>query len=299
MTEVIKKSSYDVAKMQYKNTDEKELREIIDSESRIVIGIPGNNATEVAEMAKHLGVVEACQDIIKERKETDSLSKEFITNLFEKWEKNLDERRQKAVLNLKTAVTPNAQLVAAILEDEDGKTMDELHFWCDELTTIDDAEFTTLLSNLVNENIITLIDDKYYIRRIVTESLFPEPENDDFKNSILRDGKLRGYYMSVNLGSKAEKILVGYALMSSHKPQTADDVFSIILDFKESGLHSELFEYCNIKDAKSIKYDLVGLCNDSDFFKRYRFSGQELREKNKYNIPDYYCVKMLGEKEDN
>ena len=69
MTEVIKKSSYDVAKMQYKNTDEKELREIIDSESRIVIGIPGNNATEVAEMAKHLGVVEACQDIIEERKE--------------------------------------------------------------------------------------------------------------------------------------------------------------------------------------------------------------------------------------
>lgn len=89
-----------------------------------------------------------------------------------------EEKIKKAYLNLKAAFTPNGQLVAAILEEEDCLTESEIHSWCDELQAIDDGEFHELLEDLASDGVIGKMDaddpaseTKYQLLRVCLKSL--------------------------------------------------------------------------------------------------------------------------------
>ena len=76
---------------------------------------------------------------------------------------------------LRAAYTPNGQLVAAILEEEDGKTKEEIASWCEEMTALDDSELYMLLRDLVSDGIIEQREGgKYYLSSICNEDLTPD-----------------------------------------------------------------------------------------------------------------------------
>ncbi len=104
-------------------------------------------------------------------KENRKLKEEKIKTIFE-------DKIKKAYLNLKAAFTPNGQLVAAILEEENSLTESEIHNWCDELQEIDDNEFHELLQNLVDDGVIGKVEaddvvpeEKYQLLRMCLKSL--------------------------------------------------------------------------------------------------------------------------------
>ena len=69
-------------------------------------------------------------------------------------------KKEGRFLRLKNAASPNGQLVAAILEDEDGKTAEELAGWCDELAEIPDEKFSELLEGLITEGFLEKDDGR-------------------------------------------------------------------------------------------------------------------------------------------
>lgn len=111
-----------------------------------------------------------CQEIIEGRK----AKRDRIQRAHEEWEENLPKRRLAAILNLKEAVTPNGQLVAAILEDEGSLSEQEISAWCDELAAMEQSALHALLEALVQAGVLAFQNNKYSLRQICTESLFPE-----------------------------------------------------------------------------------------------------------------------------
>ena len=151
--------------IQHRDDSDDQLRETMVNNARIAQGLP---PAQIAEGYKLLGEIDACNEILKERKE----AKEKIAAGKKEYESSLDRRRDDALLTLKAAPTPNGQLVAAILEEEDGKTAEELAGWCDELDSLDDADFRALLSDLVDDGIIEKREDgKYYLRVVLTDKV--------------------------------------------------------------------------------------------------------------------------------
>jgi len=92
----------------------------------------------------------------------------------EGWPDMMHQLQNEAVLNLKTSITPNAQLIAAILEEEGDLTEDELSGWCDELASLPENGFRQLLNGMVDEKVISRKEGKYHLLNICTPSLFPE-----------------------------------------------------------------------------------------------------------------------------
>ncbi|MBQ3380049.1 MAG: hypothetical protein IJG50_09365 [Clostridia bacterium] len=134
------------------------------------------NAQNLSEMAKLTGEAQACSEILKNRQEKKNKEQERQKRILQKkrdWEEKLEARKDEAILNLKYAASPNGQLVAAILEDEDGKTEEELYGWCDELSSLEEKDFHAMLEGLVSEGILVKYsdDDKYYLRVICDESM--------------------------------------------------------------------------------------------------------------------------------
>lgn len=111
-----------------------------------------------------------CYEILKTRGEMREQAKKAHTA----WNASLRDRRFAAVRTLRKAVTPNGQLVAAILEDEGDLSEREIASWCDELAALDQSDLDALLSALVEEGVLTFRNRKYAVRQVCTESLFPE-----------------------------------------------------------------------------------------------------------------------------
>jgi len=93
------------------------------------------------------------------------------------WLPAQNDFRQKAVLNIPNAVSPNGQLVAAILEEEDGLTAEEIHCWCDELNAFDIADFQQLLDGLESEKVLSKDkNEKYHLEQLCTPDLYFDKE---------------------------------------------------------------------------------------------------------------------------
>lgn len=152
--------------IEHENKSVAELQRIILNEN-----LKAQATNNVAELEKILGEIDACNEIIANRKR----HKENIQSAKEEWKRLCPLRQEKAILNLKAAASPNGQLIAAILEDEDGLTEHELESWCEELESLPEEDLRTLLSDLVSEGIIEgHKDGKYFLRRVCTGDLFPE-----------------------------------------------------------------------------------------------------------------------------
>ena len=143
---------------------DEELRQIVLNNQQKIAAIPQNaSGALLTQGEQFLAEMKFCTKLLKSRQKAR-----------EAWKNQLTERRKAAVLNLKTAVSPNGQLIAAILEDEDGKTEAEISAWCDELAAMEDSELADLLAALMNEGVLEMRDNRYFLRCVCTETLFPE-----------------------------------------------------------------------------------------------------------------------------
>ena len=148
-----------------------ELQTYILTIAQKIQAIPANSSPVILAQAQKL-LVE--MTVCKEMLETRQRNQACLSDAHKKWDETLQERRYAAVQNLKEAVTPNGQLIAAILEDEGSLTEDEIATWCEELEALDDEALDALLNALVKEGVIVRQNDKYALKQICTASLFPE-----------------------------------------------------------------------------------------------------------------------------
>lgn len=125
------------------------------------------NRVSVEELLAETAV---CNEILKMRKGMHEQTEKAHAD----WNAALQERRYAAVINLQEAVTPNGQLIAAILEEEGALSEKEIAAWCEELSAIESSTLHEILSNLVNEEVLEVQNEKYDVRRLCTEDLFPE-----------------------------------------------------------------------------------------------------------------------------
>ena len=155
---------------EHENKPDKELMRIAQDSARAVSLIPANaTSSDIAKGQQLLSEVAACQEILEKRKK----NRDAVDNAIKSWESELQRRKESAILNLPYASSLNGQLVAAILEEEDGKTADEIRAWYDELVVMDDQEYQALLNGLMTESIIEKKGDRYYLKNICTADLFP------------------------------------------------------------------------------------------------------------------------------
>lgn len=185
--------------LKYKDITDEKLEEI--SNHLRTVGVFSSNTTEAL---KALGELEACNEIMSQRRARKQYKKDLERTLkfaFIFWEEALAERRQKAVLNLPAATSYHGQLVAAVLDAEDDLTADEIRLWSDELEAMDDDLYRTLLQELVNEQIIVAENGKYSLLTLCTEDLFPSDPlrlagirqflsyDSDFQNQLVQSDK--------------------------------------------------------------------------------------------------------------
>ena len=151
-------------RMRLNTMSDSELTQLSMDNARKINAIPRNaSSAQLTEAEWLLKEMEFCKEIVESRK-----------NAKEKWKAALPDRVEAAILNLETAVSPNGQLVAAILEDEDGKTAAEINAWCEELAAMEEQDIVALLDALVKEGVLEQREGKYYLLRVCTETLFPE-----------------------------------------------------------------------------------------------------------------------------
>ena len=157
---------------EHKEKSDNELRQIVLNSSRKVSALPANPTPKMLADAKQwLAEAKACNAILSARNE----ARIARTAAMKEWKDGQAAAKMKAILNLPTGITPNGQLVAAMLEDEGtAMTAQEIAGWCDELGELEETDLQSLLDGLQRERIIGRDGDKYFLRQAVTESLYPD-----------------------------------------------------------------------------------------------------------------------------
>lgn len=131
------------------NDSNEELRSIVLRNGSFIQGLPMNGQISSTVIDK-IGELQACKAILDAREGGEKQRKQKQ----KEWDDQLEVRKDSAALSLKAAATPNGQLITAILEEEDGKTKEEIAGFCDELSMLEDAEIDTLLNDLVSDGVI-------------------------------------------------------------------------------------------------------------------------------------------------
>ena len=186
----------------------------------------------------------AAADILKEkdRRQTEDLEGEW-ENIW-----------AQSYLNLKEAYTPNGQLIAAILEDEDGKTLEEIMSWGEETLVFESGELLVLLNNLVNDGVLELKNDgKYYLLRTCESSLSFEYGGDFEKWADKKIEEAGNNEASIH--SAQLRMHIWSDIFFYHCNETLfykEDLFETI-DFKKQGFDNMKPVYESLGDEKSRK----------------------------------------------
>lgn len=128
------------------------------------------DSRQLVAMADLVAEIESINEILtirKKDKERLDRTRDFLST-------KSNEYVIRNINNLPYAVTANGQLVAAILEDEDGLTEDELYTWCDELEQLERDDFILLLNGLRSEGVIKLSDNVYHLLAICGKNLMAD-----------------------------------------------------------------------------------------------------------------------------
>ena len=204
----------DMFTRQHENDSDSSLQMTILTNARLAQALPATGSS-LAKLQELKSENEACSNIIERRKRNASI----IDNARKHWAATETKRRDKAILRLPNASSPAGQLIAAILEEEDGKTAQELHEWCEELEAIGDTEFRSLLNGLVAEGVLSYNQGKYYLITICTESLRPEFSVEWAKRRLIAAGTT--YELEENL-------LVLWAINELKHPADQKEIIEII-----------------------------------------------------------------------
>ena len=170
--EMLKKASKERAIAVHRDKSDDELRQIIRHNG--MAALASDNLVEVASL---VGEQQGCNELLRLReqdrawKETEA---ELLRRGMERWRTLLSERRKQAILNLPAATSYNGQLVAAVLEDAGcSLTAEEIREWSDDLTAMEDEEYSKLLNALVNEGVLTFTRGVYSVLCLCTPALIP------------------------------------------------------------------------------------------------------------------------------
>lgn len=178
------------AKFEHGRKSNEELLKIIEDASAKAQG-----TTNVAMLEKLLGEIEACREIIEARNKRRVHIDKTVSDL----KKKMNNWASDGILSCPVSVTPNGQLIAAILEDEDGLSENEIGGWCDELSALPNNQLHEILDGLVEEHVLTVDEDKrYHLHLLCTgrpytdnpnkwlsERIAALPNNDSVENRVI------------------------------------------------------------------------------------------------------------------
>ena len=167
---MLQESSKQSFSVLYEDKPDEELKAIIRHNAMAILT---QDAIKAADM---LGESKACQAILEKRRaNADSIIDRFTapSDVKKKWREELLPRKRKALAKLKTAAGYHGQLVAAVLEEENGLTASQIRQWSEELTAMEDGDYAELLNNLVLEKVISAKEDRFYLLGICAGDLFP------------------------------------------------------------------------------------------------------------------------------
>lgn len=276
--EELRASAKRLALLQHKDDTDEQLRETVLRNVRAIGLLPSTNQGAM-EGYKLLGEVDGCNEILAQRQ----AKRQKTQDAKDKWKRELADRRKKAVLNLPNAVSSNGQLVAAILEDEDGKTAEELHGWCDELAALSDEDFNALLNGLVDEGILRRKGKSYRLLTPCTEEL-------TYTMKAWED-RVKELYESPEERDIADAFLL---LLRS----TDDELYSIGDFFRD--LKNDIFTSDRLDKVRSIelgdfkvKRVLDKLCKAHVLELVYQGETENISDRNK---ECYYQFALLGER---
>ena len=234
---------------EHKDKSDTELRQIVLNISRKVTALPTSPTPKMLADAKQwLAEAKACNAILSARSEARAAR----TAAIKEWQEGQEAAKLKAVMNLPTGITPNGQLVAAILEDEGtAMTAQEIAGWCDELGELEETDLQSLLDGLQRERIIGRDGDKYFLRQAVTETLYPETTY--YSVAELKE--------LINDAYAAEAYLILQIIEGEGHPMALEEIASELPGysylktvFPEEGLTDEDFEWADYNFERAASY---------------------------------------------
>ena len=169
LTDLLQQTTRDRYLIEYVTLSDDELRQIVLDNAKKAISLP-STASSLTALAEINGESQACNMILESRAKKRAAIKEGKEN----WNKQLQERKEEAILSLPAASSSRGQLITAILEDQDGCTAEEIADFCEELSDLPEEEMQALLKELTKEGVIYPLDGRYHLLDICTETLYPE-----------------------------------------------------------------------------------------------------------------------------
>ena len=116
--------------------------------------------------------MDACQELLEQIKE----KKEVLKGRNTKTKNDREGIMRASALNSKAGTDPKAHLVLAILEEDGGKTLNELNGWSEELISLDEVGMKDLLDGMLKDEVIFKSEDdqKYFFRTNYTKNMIWE-----------------------------------------------------------------------------------------------------------------------------
>ena len=165
------------------------------------------------EFYKAVGISNVCKKLLNEKKDWKKRcvdARAELTSKMQRW-------RHEYILNLKAAASANGQLIAAVLEEEDGLTTDQIGSWCEELEMLSSDALDSLLHELCLERIIKRDNEgKYHLRYILNEDLKAVPETEWIKKELKLDELEENYKYLLDLLYCAESGLTVDHILDHH-----------------------------------------------------------------------------------
>ena len=270
--DLLRANAKKLGKMEHKNDTDARLQEIVVRNSSAIDGMPQTDSG-IIESYKLMGEMEACSELLSERNE----KKNRIANAARDWNRKRDKNKKERFLALKNAASPNGQLVAAILEDEDGLNKEGIAGWCDELAELPEEDLRSLLAGLVEEGFLEKDDDgRYHLLGICTEDPVLSPEMAELRADRL-------YGDDEEERDNARRVL--YVLQKENKPLSPQDCLDLF--GKYDALQTEpRFLHANRDPSEfDVRWTMKYLAEHGILSREYAVEGA-----------DYYWFAMLGKR---
>ena len=268
--DLLQSNAKDLAKIQHNDATDEQLREIITRNQSAIVGMPQTDSG-IVESYKLLGEIQGCSELLSERQ----AKRDRIKKASEDWKNKREKKKKSEFLYLKNAASPNGQLIAAILEDEDGKTAEELSGWCDELAELPEEELQALLDGLEKEGVLEKDDeDRYRLLCVCTEEPFVSCETGMARADRYYEGDEQ---------EKAHAKRILYILQVNGAPMSPQDCLD------EIGKHMEFrsdprFAAADAEPSEfDVRWTMRSLADRGILSKEYTVEGA-----------DYYWFAMLG-----
>lgn len=217
--EALKWTARDTAKITHRNDTDEQLRATVVRCARLAATSPMTQEG-LLEAYKLMGEMEGCNALLEERRAArDALSAKKL-----EWRKERRKREDAALLALETAVSPNGQLVAAILEEENELPREQLRVWCDELAALDDESFEALMDGLEKEGVVQEEGDSYQLIAVCKEDLTWDRE------AIERCIREEFSYSDETAGNA---LLIVHLLEKAGEPLSREDILRLIGEERE------------------------------------------------------------------